>query len=184
MNITIYLGSHMGRNEKYKPYAEQLGCFIGENGHTLVYGGAKNGLMGVLGDAALAAGATVIGVIPDFMLQDERQHKGLTKMLRTKDMAERKAKMEELGDVFLAFPGGIGTLEEIAVVMSDQKLGHLPKPFAFLNFDGFYDPMKALLQKMTEEGFIWPEWTEQVPFLENMEQVEEFIDLVKAKSEE
>ena len=179
MNITIYLGSHMGRNDFYKPYAVALGHFIGTHGYTLVYGGAKNGLMGVLGDAALEAGATVIGVMPDFMLQDERQHPGLTQMIRTADMSERKKKMEELGDVFLAFPGGIGTLEEISVVMSDQKLGHLKKPFAFLNFAGFYEPMKALLQKMTEEGFIWPEWTEQVPFLADMEQVGRFIAGVK-----
>lgn len=176
MNITVYLGANPGNRREYARYAYELGRWIAIHGHTLVYGGSRTGLMGNLADGALEQGGRVIGVEPRFFMEKELQHEGLTELIVTENMAQRKQKMLELGDVFLAFPGGIGTLEEISEVMSQAKLGFLPKPFAFLDFEGYYQPMKALLATMANEGFLWPEWAEKVPFLADMKAVEAFVD--------
>ena len=175
MNITVYLGANPGKRDCYARYAYELGKWIGQQGHTLVYGGSRTGLMGRLADGALEAGGRVIGVEPRFFVEKELQHEGLNELIVTETMAQRKQKMLELGDVFLAFPGGIGTLEEISEVMSQNKLGFLPKPFAFLDFEGYYQPLKAMLEKMVEEGFVWKEWVEKVPFLADIAAVERFI---------
>ena len=106
---------------------------------------------------------------------DELQHEGLTQLIVTNDMASRKEKMMELGDVFLAFPGGIGTLEEISEVMSQIKLGLLQGRFAFLDFNGYYQPMKSLIRHMAEEGFVDNHWAGQVAFLSSFEQLEAFL---------
>ena len=119
--ITVYLGSRMGADPCYAQWARELGNFIVSRGCGLVYGGSRTGLMGILADAVLSAGGPVIGVEPDFFMAAEVQHQGLTQLIVTKDMAERKEKMMELGDMFLAFPGGIGTLEEISEVMSQAR---------------------------------------------------------------
>ena len=175
MNITVYLGANPGNRDCYARYAYELGRWIGLHGHTLVYGGSRTGLMGKLADVVLDAKGRAIGVEPRFFVEKELQHEGLYELIVTETMQQRKQKMLELGDVFLAFPGGIGTLEEISEVMSQAKLGLLPKPFAFLDFEGYYQLMKALLEKMADEGFVWPEWVEKVPFLADLAAVEKFI---------
>ena len=175
MNITVYLGANPGNRPEYARYAYELGRWIAIHGHTLVYGGSRTGLMGRLADGSLEAGGRVIGVEPRFFVEKELQHEGLNELIVTETMAQRKQKMLELGDVFLAFPGGVGTLEEISEVMSQNKSGFLPKPFAFLDFEGYYQPMKALLEKMAGEGFVWQEWVEKVPFLADLAAVEKFI---------
>ncbi|WP_370856560.1 TIGR00730 family Rossman fold protein, partial [Megasphaera sp.] len=116
MNITVYLGSRCGNRSYYADYACALGSWIARHGHTLVYGGSRTGLMGKLADGALQAGGQVIGVEPQFFMDEELQHEGLTKLIVTPDMTSRKQQMMDLGDIFLAFPGGIGTLEEISQV--------------------------------------------------------------------
>ena len=118
MNITVYLGANEGTDPALKTAVQELGKWIGESGNALIYGGSRCGLMGVLADSVLAAGGEVIGVEPEFFVKGELQHDGLTDLIVTKDMTERKTKMIELGDAFIAFPGGTGTLEEIAEVMS------------------------------------------------------------------
>ncbi len=118
MNITVYLGSEYGVNPLYIEKAAELGRWIGSNGHSLVYGGGNVGLMGVLADNVLASGGKVIGVIPDFFIEIEQQHNGLTELEVVPSMSERKKRMVELGDFFIAFPGGIGTLEEISEIMT------------------------------------------------------------------
>ncbi len=175
MKITVYLGANPGNRPCYARYAYGLGQWIGKHGHTLVYGGSRTGLMGQLADGVLDAGSRVIGVEPRFFVEKELQHERIQELIVTETMAQRKQKMMELGDVFLAFPGGIGTLEEISEVMSQAKLGFLQKPFAFLDFEGYYQPLKVLLKKMAEEGFVWKEWTEKVPFLADIPAVEKFI---------
>ena len=175
MNITVYLGANEGKRPCYARYAYGLGRWIGLHGHTLVYGGSRTGLMGKLADGVLETGGRAIGVEPRFFVEKELQHEGLNELIVTETMDQRKKKMLELGDVFLAFPGGIGTLEEISEVMSQEKLGLLPKPFAFLDFEGYYQPLKAMLEKMVEEGFVWEDWAEKVPFLPDIPAVEKFI---------
>lgn len=178
MNITVYLGSCLGNQSYYADYAYKLGAYIASHGHTLVYGGSKTGLMGLLADGALDHKGRVIGIEPAFFLKEELQHPGLTELIVTGDMNERKRKMMELGQVFLAFPGGVGTLEEISEVMSHVKLGLLQSAFAFLNFHGFYDPFKAYVDHIAHEGFIEPSWVATIPFIDTMEELDRFLDTV------
>lgn len=148
MHITVYLGANRGNHEQFETAIEELGTWIGRRGDTLVYGGSKSGLMGLLADSVLAAGGKVIGVEPQMFMEQEFQHEGLTELIVTKDMAERKAKMIALGDAFLAFPGGTGTLEEIAEVMSQVSLKLLDAPCILYNLDGYYNGLKELLNTM------------------------------------
>ena len=128
MNITVYLGANKGKDPSLSRAVRELGTWIGESGNALVYGGSRSGLMGELAQSVLAAGGAVTGVEPEFFVASEYQYDEITELIVTKNMAERKAKMIELGDAFLAFPGGTGTLEEIAEVMSAVSLGHLDAP--------------------------------------------------------
>lgn len=175
MNITVYLGSRCGNRACYADYAYALGAWIAHHGHTLVYGGSRTGLMGKLADGALQAGGQVIGVEPQFFMDEELQHEGLTKLIVTPDMTSRKQQMMDLGDIFLAFPGGIGTLEEISQVMSQVKLHQLKGRFAFLDFDGYYQPMKALIQQMSDEGFVDKAWADAVPFVSSFAELTAFV---------
>lgn len=118
MNITVYLGALRGNDPVLKDAVKELGTWIRENNHTLIYGGSKSGLMGYIAESVLDAGGDVIGIEPQFFIDEELQYDGLTELIITKDMTERKTKMIELGDAFIAFPGGTGTLEEISEVMS------------------------------------------------------------------
>ena len=114
MNITVYLGANEGSDPALKQAVEELGRWIGESGNALVYGGSRSGLMGRLAHSVLTAGGEVTGVEPQFFIDSEVQYDGLTRLIITQDMTERKTRMIELGDAFIAFPGGTGTLEEIA----------------------------------------------------------------------
>lgn len=152
MNITVYLGANDGNDPLYLEEACRLGRWIGSSGHTLVYGGSACGLMGALARSALEAGGKVIGVEPQFFIDRAVQLNGLTELIITPDMAQRKAKMIELGDAFIAFPGGTGTLEEITEVMSKVSLRHLDAPCILYNLNGYYDSLRALLQHMIEKG--------------------------------
>lgn len=125
MNITVYLGANLGTDPALPQAVQQLGRWIGESGNALVYGGSKSGLMGLLADSVLAAGGRVTGVEPKCFLDAELQHEGLTELIVTEDIPSRKTKMIELGDAFIAFPGGTGTLEEITEVISKLSLGQL-----------------------------------------------------------
>ena len=152
MNITVYLGANEGNDPALKTAVQALGRWIGESGNALVYGGSKSGLMGRLAESARTAGARVTGVEPQFFVDAEKQYDGLTELLVTRDMTERKTKMIELGDAFIAFPGGTGTLEEIAEVMSKVSLGQLDAPCILYNLNGYYDSLKALLNEMICKG--------------------------------
>ena len=145
MNITVYLGANEGSEPALKQAVEELGRWIGESGNALVYGGSRSGLMGRLAHSVLTAGGEVTGVEPQFFIDSEVQYDGLTRLIVTQDMTERKTRMIELGDAFIAFPGGTGTLEEIAEVMSKVSLGHLDAPCILYDLDGYYAGLKALL---------------------------------------
>ena len=175
MNITVYLGANEGNDPGLRKAVEELGTWIGCSGNALVYGGSKSGLMGAIADSVLAAGGDVTGVEPEFFIKDEFQHNGLTELIVTKDMTERKRKMIELGDAFIAFPGGTGTLEEIAEVMSKVSLKHLNAPCILYNLNGYYDDLKALLEHMIDKGLSTKERQEGIYFAGNLEQIKKIL---------
>ena len=175
MNITVYLASSTGNDSKFEAAVRELGTWIGASGNTLVYGGSKTGLMGALAQSVLQLGGKVIGVEPQFFIDAEYQYEGLTQLIVAKDMAERKTKMIELGDAFIAFPGGVGTLEEISEIMSKLSLGHLQAPCIYYNLDGYYDDIKHFLQQMILKGFSSAEKQQGVYFAESLEKIKELL---------
>ena len=176
MNITVYLGANEGNDPSIAKAARELGAWIGESGNNLVYGGSKVGLMGILAESALDAGAQVTGVEPQFFIDQAVQLDTITRLIVTDTMAERKAKMIELGDAFIAFPGGTGTLEEIAEVMSAVSLGHLNAPCILYNLDGYYNDLKALLGHMIEKGLSSPQRQRGIYFAEDLHEIASIID--------
>lgn len=171
MNITVYLGASEGNNPALRQAAKELGQWIGSNGHTLVYGGSKCGLMGVLAESVLNAGGKVIGVEPRFFVEDGFVYDDITELIVTEDMSVRKARMIELGDAFIAFPGGTGTLEEITEVMSKVSLKHLDSPCILYNIQGYYDDLKRLLVKMIEAGLSSEERQSGILFADSLAQI-------------
>ena len=175
MNITVYLGANEGNAPFFKEAVHELGLWIGTNGNSLVYGGSKSGLMGELAESVLQAGGKVIGVEPQFFIDAGFVYDEITELITTKDMSERKAKMIELGDVFIAFPGGTGTLEEITEVMSKVSLKHLDAPCILYNLNGYYDSMKQLLEHMIEMDLSSAEKQEGIYFAEDLEEIQRII---------
>lgn len=176
MNITVYLGANEGNDPFLKEAVRELGAWIGTNGNTLVYGGSKSGLMGELAESVLQAGGKVIGVEPQFFIDAGFVYDEITELITTKDMSERKAKMIELGDVFIAFPGGTGTLEEITEVMSKVSLKHLDASCILYNLNGYYDSLKQLLEHMIEMDLSSEEKQEGIYFAENLEEIQRILD--------
>lgn len=154
--ICIYAGSSFGASPDYATAAAAFGAACARRGLGIVYGGGSVGLMGVLADAALAGGGEVIGVIPRAMIAEERGHHGVTELIPVDSMHERKQRMADLSDGFVALPGGIGTLEEVIEVFTWLQLGLHLKPVGLLNVAGFYDPLLRLLEHMRGEQFITP----------------------------
>lgn len=175
MNITVYLGANEGNDPSLRKAVRELGTWIGESGSRLIYGGSKSGLMGELAESVLQAGGEVIGVEPQFFIDMEYQYDEITELIVTKDMTERKTKMIELGDVFIAFPGGTGTLEEIAEVMSKVSLKHLTAPCILYNLYDYYDGLQTLLRHMTEMGLSSPERQEGIYFAKDLSEIREII---------
>ena len=175
MNITVYLGASSGNDPTLETSVRALGRLIGKSGNALVYGGSKNGLMGALAESVLRAGGEVTGVEPQFFVDSELQQDGLTELIVTKDMTDRKTKMIELGDAFIAFPGGTGTLEEIAEVMSKVSLKHLDAPCILYNLNGYYNGLKALLGHMIEMGLSTKERQEGIYFADTLDEIERIL---------
>ena len=176
MKITVYLGANEGNDPALKTAVQELGSWIGESGNTLVYGGSRTGLMGELADSTLAAGGRVIGIEAQCFVDEDVQHEGLTELHVTPTMAERKAKMIELGDAFLAVPGGTGTLEEIAEVMSKVSLKQLDAPCILYNLNGYYDSLKALLEHMIAKGLSSGERQQGIYFAGNLSEIQEILE--------
>lgn len=176
MNITVYCGASLGNGKEYEEYAENMGKWIGENNHTLVYGGGKVGLMGIVADAVLKEGSKVYGVMPLFLQEREIAHLSLTKMITVDNMTERKKIMMEMGDVFIALPGGPGTLEEISEVISWSRIGQNSKPCIVFNVNGYYDSLKNMYDTMVKEGFLTEEDRNKILFSDSFDEIEEFIE--------
>ncbi|MDP1718073.1 MAG: TIGR00730 family Rossman fold protein [Burkholderiales bacterium] len=153
-SICVFCGSNTGRSEVYADAARALARAIAGRGLKLVYGGGNIGLMGVLAEAALAAGGQVIGVTPRRLLEKEVVHRGLTELRVVESMHERKALMAELSDAFIAMPGGLGTFEETFEVLTWTQLGFHRKPCGLLNVAGFYDKLASFLDHAVTERFL------------------------------
>ena len=175
MKITVFCGANNGRNEAYKENAIELGKWIAANKHTLVYGGGKVGLMGVIADTVLENNSEVIGIMPQFLVDREISHNDINELIVVDDMSVRKTKLVDLGDVFIALPGGPGTLEEISQVISLVRVGKKDAPCILTNVDGYYDFLEQYFDKMVEEGFLTKEDRERTLFTDSVAEMNEFI---------
>ena len=176
MNITVYLGANEGSDPALKQAVEELGRWIGESGNAPVYGGSRSGLMGRLAHSVLTAGGEVTGVEPQFFIDSEVQYDGLTRLIVTQDMTERKTRMIELGDAFIAFPGGTGTLEEITEVISKLSLGQLDAPCILYDLNGYYQPLHQLLQQMITMGLSTPARQQNIAFAADLAQIRAILE--------
>lgn len=152
--ICVYAGSNPGANPLFERYAQDLGKELVARGLDLVYGGSSMGLMGRVANAVLEGNGKAIGVMPTGLFRGEIVHKGLTEMHEVLTMHERKAKMIDLSDGFIALPGGLGTFEEIFEVVSWGQIGIHSKPIGLLNVDGYYTPLMEMVEHATTAGFI------------------------------
>ncbi|MBN2041800.1 MAG: TIGR00730 family Rossman fold protein [Spirochaetes bacterium] len=152
--ICVFCGSSCGNNPVYTEAAKELGRLFAANNITLIYGGAKVGIMGVLADEILEAGGKVTGIIPKFLRDSEVAHNDLTELILVTTMHERKDLMQKEADGFIAMPGGLGTIEEIFEMITWGQLNLHKKPCAFLNINGFYDLINGFLENAVKEGFI------------------------------
>ena len=152
--MAVFCGSNPGRRPEYLEVAREMGRALVERGLGLVYGGGNVGLMGAIADEVMAGGREVVGVIPQALMAREVGHTGLTALHVVETMHQRKAMMADLADGFIALPGGFGTFEEFCEVLTWSQLGFHPKPCGLLNVAGYYDPLLALFDHATAEGFV------------------------------
>lgn len=174
-SVCVYCGSSGKVDEIYKQAARDMGRVIAERGWTTVYGGGATGLMGLTADAALAAGGKVFGAIPSFLHEREVQHTGLTELHVVETMHERKQKLVDLSDGFVIMPGGLGTMDEFFEVVTWRQLGVHDKPIVVVSVDGYWDPLKALVDKIVEERFARESDRDQVQFARSVEEVPELL---------
>jgi uncharacterized protein (TIGR00730 family) len=166
--LAVYCGANAGQDPAYAAETILLGKAMAGRHIDLVYGGGRLGLMGIIADTVLAEGGRVQGVIPEMLKDLEVAHKGVTELHIVKNMHERKAKMTDLTDAFVALPGGIGTMDELFEAWSWNALGYHNKPFAILNIGGFWDSLIVFLDKMSEQGFVSAERRKQLIISDNI----------------
>jgi uncharacterized protein (TIGR00730 family) len=154
VRVCVFCGSSTGASPAFAAAATELGATLAAKGIGLVYGGADVGLMGILADAALAAGGEVVGVMPGALVEKEIAHARLTEMHVTSSMHERKALMADLADGFVALPGGLGTFDELCEILTWGQLGMHVKPVVLLDIEGFWGPFVALLDRAVDAGFL------------------------------
>lgn len=153
-SVAVFCGSHNGNAAIYGQVAQQLGRCLAENGITLVYGGAKVGLMGRVAEGALDADGAVVGVIPEHLVTKEISHEGITELKVVSTMHQRKQAIVDLADAFILLPGGIGSLEEFFEVWTWAQLGLHMKPMGILNIDGYYDDLLKMCEKTVQKQFV------------------------------
>jgi uncharacterized protein (TIGR00730 family) len=167
MNVCIFCGSASGTRKEYADAAIEVGSLLFHSGSSLVYGGGNIGLMGIVADEVMRLGGNVIGVIPDFLLQREVAHKGITQLEVVNSMHERKRRMADLADAFIALPGGWGTLDELAEILTWKQLGLIHASVGLLNTKGYFSPLIQQMQVMVDEGFLHAKNLEQLTISEN-----------------
>jgi len=164
-SIAIFCGSKNGSNTIYQQHAKELGKIIAAQGLALIFGGGKNGLMGVTADSAMEHGGTVRGVIPQVLIEWEHQHQNISELLVVEDMHIRKRKLYELCDAAIILPGGFGTLDELFEILTWNQLSIHDKKIFLLNSEGFYDHLIMHLKKLNDEGFLYGGLDEQFTIL-------------------
>ena len=157
-NISVFCASSTGIDSLYMEQAYAMGAEIAGRGQSVVYGGARVGLMGAVAAGAIENGGKVYGVIPQFLKRKELEYEGLTETYVVETMHQRKAKMEEMSDAIIALPGGFGTMDELFEIITWAQLALHQKPVGLLNTDGFYDPMLLFVDTMISKGFVKPEY--------------------------
>ncbi len=168
-SLCVFCGARFGADPATRDTAVRLGALLAREGITLVYGGGGVGLMGLVANAALSGGATVVGVIPNFLLQREAGHPALSETVVVETMHERKLRMFERSDAFVVLPGGIGTLEEFFEVLSWRTLGLHSKPIVIVDQGGYWQPLAALLRGVVEGGFAERTHLDHVAFISDLD---------------
>ncbi len=163
-SIGVFCGSSIGKGEIYSQKAAELGKLMAGKGIDLIFGGGKVGLMGIIADSLMKDGGKAIGVMPTDLLNKEVGHDGLNKMIVVDNMSDRKNKINDLSDAFIAMPGGFGTLDEVMEVLTYFQLGWSEKPVGFLNINGYYDPLIQMMDTILEERFMKYEHRHNVIF--------------------
>jgi uncharacterized protein (TIGR00730 family) len=181
--LAVYCGASAGADPAFALAAQAVGEEMARRGIGLVYGGGRLGLMGIVADAVLAGGGEAYGVIPQALIDLEVAHTGLTEIHIVTTMHERKAKMTELTDAFVALPGGIGTLDELFEAWTWNALGYHAKPFCLLNVNGFWDGMIGFVDNVTESGFMSPARRAQLLVAENIAVAIEKLDAAASAAE-
>jgi uncharacterized protein (TIGR00730 family) len=175
MNICVFCGSATGVDPVYAESARKLGSLMAQSSVGLVYGGGNIGLMGIVADAVLQEGGHVTGVIPDFLIKREVGHRGVTTLEIVDSMHQRKQRMADLASGFIALPGGWGTLDELAEILTWRQLGLIHQPVVILNINRFFDPLLAQMRLMSQEGFLRPEYLEMLQIAFSPEEAFSFI---------
>jgi len=163
-SIGVFCGSSVGSKEIYSQKAEELGDLLAKNNIDLIFGGGKVGLMGIIADKTMTEGGKAIGIMPTALLEKEVGHSGLTEMIVVDNMSDRKNKINDLSDAFIAMPGGFGTLDEVMEVLTYFQLGWSEKPVGFLNIDGYYDSLIMMFDRIAEDRFMKTEHRHNVIF--------------------
>ncbi len=179
-NIAIFCGASIGYDPVYAQQAKELGAFLAQRNIEIVFGGGKFGMMGSIADAALEKGGKVIGVIPDFLKLEEIEHTGITQMITSENMSDRKVIISKMVDGYIALPGGFGTLDELMEALTLGQLHIEQKPIALLNTKGFFNPLIAQFDLMVKEGFLKEENRQMVLVDENIEKLFEKMLQYKA----
>ena len=175
MNIVVFAGSMAGGSPEYVKGAAELGKWIADNGHTLIYGAGKEGMMGAVSESALDAGGKVTGIIPRFMVEKGWFNKNVTEAIFTDNMSDRKNKMYEMGDAFVALPGGAGTLDEIAEAIMWLSLETLNKPVILYNINGFYNELFEIYKTMVRDEFLIPGAMDYIHVASGVEDMEKIL---------
>ncbi len=169
--ICVFCGSSMGNKKEYSDAAKRVGEYFVENNIELIYGGADVGLMKILADVVLAGGKKVIGVMPHMLIEKEVEHKGITQLIEVSTMAERKEKLIEISDGFIAMPGGIGTLDELVEVLIMNQLRISDKPIGILNIEGYFDNLLLFFNDTVDSGFVREEHRDNLIVSDNIEEL-------------
>ena len=175
-SVCVYCGANAGADPIYQQAAAALGKRLAGDGLRLIYGGGNTGLMGAVANGVLDAGGQVTGVIPQHLVDWEVAHKGLTSLEVVDSMHERKSRMFDLADGFVALPGGFGTLEEVFEMLTWRQLNIGQKPIAFLNVNGYYSPLMAMIEHMVAEKFLHADQRHDLWFGDDIDQMLTWMD--------
>lgn len=175
-SVAVFCGSKMGNNKLFEQHARELGKVIAQQNIQLIYGGGKNGLMGIVADSVLENHGKVIGVIPSLLNEKEHQHEALTALHVVENMHARKKMMYELCDAAIILPGGYGTLDEFFELITWNQLSIHDKKIIMLNADGYYNNLIAHFQQMQNEGFLYNDWNESISIIEDPQALPSLMD--------